>query len=67
MKLLHRFALSFRATAQHFHHWCNFRKAKFFLHKLVTFINDVSTNREGAVSINVLFSLEIGKNKIVAK
>ena len=67
MKLLHRFALSFHAAAQHLHHWCKFRKAGFFLQKPVPFVNDVSANREGFVSINVLFSSENGKNKVVAK
>ena len=45
-----------------------FRKAgQIFLHKPVPFANDVSTDREGSVSINVLFSSENGKNKVVAK
>ena len=37
------------------------------MHKPVPFVNDVSTNREGAVSIHVLFSSENGNNKVVAK
>ena len=36
------------------------------MHKPAPFVNDVSTNRKGAVSINDLFSLENGKNKVVA-
>ena len=37
------------------------------MHKPVLFVNDVSTNREGAVSINVLFSSENVKNSLSNK
>ena len=36
------------------------------MHNPVPLVNDMSTNRKGAVSINVLFSSENGKNKVVA-
>ena len=36
------------------------------MHKPVPFVNDVSTNRKGTVSINVLFSSENEKNKVKA-
>ena len=37
------------------------------MHKPVPFVNDVSTKREGAVLIIVLFSSKNGKNKVVVK
>ena len=42
-------------------------KGWIFVHKLIPFVNDVSTKREVVVLINVLFSSENGKNKVIAK